>query len=89
MQKHVGNLGIRLKVVSWVGNEKFEKEKVLFSVRQLYKLLKAVKANDIIYGLSIGEDGLTLHLFIDRGGAKPSAVEKTNRGVMLYENCHG
>jgi hypothetical protein len=60
-------IGLRLKVISYVGNQKFEKEKTIFSIRELHKILSKVLANRIVYGLSANEDCLTLHLFIDRG----------------------
>jgi hypothetical protein len=60
-------IGLRLKVISYVGNQQFEREKTIFSIRELHKLLSKVMANKIVYGLSYSENCLILHLFIDRG----------------------
>jgi len=82
MQKNTANLGIKLKVVSYVGENRFEREKTIFSIKQLYKILSVVKSNGIIYGLGVENDSLVLHLFIDRAGHMASN-EKENKGVIV------
>jgi hypothetical protein len=60
-------IGIRLKVISYVGNQQFVREKTIFSIRELHKILSKVLANKIVYGISASDNYLILHLFLDRG----------------------
>jgi len=60
-------IGLKLKVITYVGNEKCEKEKVIFSIRQLYRLLSMIRNNKIIYGLGVEDNSIVVHLFVDRG----------------------
>ena len=81
VQKNVGNLGIRLRVVSYVGKEKFEKEKTIFSIREFYNIINKIKNNRIIYGIGVNEDCLIVHLFLDR----PPFIRGDDVGEQLKE----
>jgi len=59
-------IGLKLKVKTYVADRVEEREKVIFSIRQLYRLLSQIRANGIIYGLGIEDNTLILHLFVDR-----------------------
>jgi hypothetical protein len=82
MQNLEKTIGLRLKVISYVGNQRFEREKTIFSIRELHKILSKVLSNKIVYGLSYSENCLILHLFIDRGNTLYSyEVDKlSNKG---------
>jgi len=60
-------IGLKLKVRTYVADRVEEREKVIFSIRQLYRLLSMIRNNKIIYGISVGNDSIILHLFVDRG----------------------
>jgi hypothetical protein len=60
-------IGLKLKVISYIGNQQFEREKIIFSIRELHKLLSKVLSNKIVYGISANENEIIIHLFIDRG----------------------
>jgi len=60
-------IGLKLVVKTYVGNSIDVREKTIFSIRQLYRLLSQIRANGIIYGLGIEDNTLILHLFVDRG----------------------
>ena len=60
-------IGLRLKVISYIGNQTFVREKIIFSIRELHNLLSKVLSNKIVYGISYSDNCLILHLFIDRG----------------------
>lgn len=60
-------IGLKLKVITYVGNQRFEREKIIFSIRELHKLLSKVLSNKIIYGVSVTSNEITIHLFVDRG----------------------
>jgi hypothetical protein len=67
MQNLEKTIGLKLKVISYLGNQTFVREKTIFSIRELHKILSKILANKIVYGLSANENCLILHLFIDRG----------------------
>ena len=60
-------IGLKLKLISYVGNQTFIKEKTIFSIRELHKILSKILANKIVYGISANENEIIIHLFIDRG----------------------
>ena len=81
MQIKSKNIGVRLMVISYIGNCRFQKEKEIFSVRQLYNLLRKIKDNLIIYGISVGENTIIVHLFLDR----PSSIKGNDVGEQKIE----
>jgi len=60
------NIGIKLRVISYIGNEKFVKEKEIFSIRQFYNIINKIKKGNLIYGVGVEDGCLVVHLFLDR-----------------------
>jgi len=88
MQKNVGNIGVRLRVISYVGNEKFVKEKEIFSIRQFYNIINKIKNNKVVYGIGCEDGCLVVHLFLDRppiNWRDEAGEQKIERGVNGYE----
>jgi len=81
MQRSVKNIGIRLRVISYVGEARFEKEKTIFSIREFYNIINKIKNNKVVYGIGCEDGCLVVHLFLDR----PFSIKGNDVGEQLKE----
>jgi len=75
----IKNIGIKLKLVSYIGSSRFEKEKTIFSIREFHRLLRYIKSNGVVYGVGVEDDSIIIHLFLDR----PFSIKGNDVGEQL------